>query len=339
VSYNLREFLTSFAQNAEGINAILVKFYYPVLQYINLVLSFNFLDLIVFIVANFGILLLTVLILGRVYYAINSRVKVIKTDVKKREYSIRTSRLTVALVKKEIGRFASSPVFVINAGFGLVLYALVCILLCLNMEGWLGQISEVGIEGLSAEKIMNFLPAIVFGLIFVTSMMTSITSSMISLEGKSFNVLKSLPVSAMRIILGKIYAAMVVMVPIILVGDIALFIRFDFSIWQMLMILVASIVMPMIAELVGIIVNLKFPKMDAEDDVEVVKQSMSSMIAVFIGMGAAAIMVALLYGVFMIGMSASDIMIIGTVVCLVILGLLLLYLKKRGEKEFNAINV
>ena len=207
------------------------------------------------------------------------------------------------------------------------------------MEGWLGQISEVGIEGLSAEKIMNFLPAIVFGLIFVTSMMTSITSSMISLEGKSFNVLKSLPVSAMRIIIGKIYAAMVVMVPIILVGDIALFIRFDFSIWQMLMILVASIVMPMIAELVGIIVNLKFPKMDAEDDVEVVKQSMSSMIAVFIGMGAAAIMVTLLYGVFMIGISASDIMIIGTVVCLVVLDLLLLYLKKRGEKEFNAINV
>ena len=171
------------------------------------------------------------------------------------------------------------------------------------------------------------------------SMMTSITSSMIYLEGRSFNILKSLPVSAVRIILGKVLAAMVVMVPIFLIGDLMMFIRFSFNFWQILMILIMSFVMPMISEVIGIIVNLKYPKMDAEDDVEVVKQSMSSMIAVFVGMGASVLMAGMIYVSFLFGIKTSDVMLIGTVICLVILGLLLLYLQKRGAKDFNEINV
>ena len=339
VSYNLKDLLGSFAQNAGGINDVLIRIYYPALQYIGLVIDFNVINLVLFIIINVGILLLMVLILGRVYYSINSRVKVIKIDAKKHNYLIKSSRPLAALVKKEIGRFSSSPVFVVNAGFGLVLYIVACAMLCLNADGIVAQINAMEIEGLSAEGVMSFMPAILFGLIFVMSMMTSITSSMISLEGRSFNILKSLPVSAVRIILGKVLAAMVVMVPIFLIGDLMMFIRFSFNFWQILMILIMSFVMPMISEVIGIIVNLKYPKMDAEDDVEVVKQSMSSMIAVFVGMGTSVLMAGMIYVSFLFGVKTSDVMLIGTVICLVILGLLLLYLQKRGTKDFNEINV
>ena len=245
----------------------------------------------------------------------------------------------IALIKKEISKFVSSPVFVVNAGFGLVLFIIVCIVLCINMDGWLAQMTEMGIEMITAERVMDFLPAIVFGLIFVMSMMTSITSSMISLEGKSFNILKSLPVSSMRIILGKVLAAMVVMVPIFLVGDLILFVRFQFSFWQILIILVSSVIAPMIAELFGIIVNLKFPKMDAKDDVEVVKQSMSSMIAVLVGLAASGVMMSVLIVSFLIGVSTFNFMGAGLVVCVTILAFLLFYLYERGTSDFSAINV
>ena len=61
-------------------------------------------------------------------------------------------------------------------------------------------------------------------------------------------------------------------------------IRFSFNILEIIMILIASIIIPLVAETIGILINLKYPKMDAENDSEVVKQSISSSIAVFIGM-------------------------------------------------------
>ena len=43
--------------------------------------------------------------------------------------------------------------------------------------------------------------------------------------------------------------------------------------------------MPTFTALIGLLMNLKYPKMNATNDTEVVKQSMSSMISVFIGIG------------------------------------------------------
>ena len=338
-SYSLQEMIQTIVQNAGSINEAIARFYYPIGEYVDLVLGFDVLKLIAFILTNVGLMLVMVLVFGKIYFKINSRVKVTKSEVKKRKYKINTHRPIVALVKKEMSRFVSSPVFVVNAGFGLVLYILACVLLCMNMDGLLVQMAEIKIEWLSADKILDFMPAIMFGLIFFTSMMTSITSSMISLEGKSFNIVKGLPVSAMTIIMSKVLAAMVVIVPIILMGDLMMFVRFDFNIWQILMILIVSLIMPMVAELLGIIINLKYPKMDAKDDVEVVKQSMSSMIAVFVGIGVSIMMLSIIVVAFLSGNSATETIGAGLLFSVGSLALLVFYLKVKGVEEFNAIDV
>lgn len=338
-SFSLQEIIQSIAQNAGGINEAVTSAYYPIGGYIDLVLQFDIGKLIIYILVNVGILLLTVLALGKIYFKINSRVKVARSEVKNRKYKISTHRPIFALVKKELGRFVSSPVFVVNAGFGLVLYILACIFLCLNTDGMMARVAEKGVEWLTADKLMSFMPAIMFGLIFFTSMMTSITSSMISLEGKSFNILKSLPVSAMTVIFGKVLAAMVVIVPIILAGDLMMFIKFDFNFWQILMILAISVIMPMVAELLGIIVNLKYPKMDAKDDVEVVKQSMSSMIAVLSGMGVSVVVLSIVGFAFISGVSTTETVGAGLLLSVGMAALALFYLKAKGVEEFNSIDI
>lgn len=339
ISYNLNDILSSFAQNAGSINEIILRLYYPALQYINLVIDFNILNFVLFIIINVGILLLTVLVLGKVYYKINSQVKVVKGNNRKHDYKIVSNRPIIALIKKELNKFVSSPVFVINAGFGLVLFIVACVLLVTNGEGLLSQFMETEDGLVLVERILSFIPAVLFGLIFVTSMMTSITSSMISLEGKAFNILKSLPVSAMTIIMAKVLAAIVVMVPIILVGDLIMFVKYDFNVWQILMIIVTSIIMPMAAELIGIIINLKYPKMNAKDDVEVVKQSLSSLIAVFVGMGASVLILAIIGFAFFGGVSATETIGAGLLLSAGIMVLALFYLKAKGVEDFNAINV
>ena len=55
------------------------------------------------------------------------------------------------------------------------------------------------IPGISNELVINQLPVIMFGLVCFASLMTSITSSMISLENKTFSLLKSLPIKSSKI--------------------------------------------------------------------------------------------------------------------------------------------
>ncbi len=339
VSYNLNDILASFAQNAGSVNEIILRLYYPALQYINLVIDFKVLNFVLFIIINVGILLLTVLILGKVYYKINSQVKVVRGNNRKHDYKIVSNRPIVALIRKELNKFISSPVFVINAGFGLILFVIACVLLALNGEGLLSQFMEMENDSVLIERILSFIPAVLFGLVFVTSMMTSITSSMISLEGKTFNILKGLPVSAMTIIMSKVLAAIIVMVPTILVGDLIMFIKYDFNVWQILMIVIASVVMPMAAELIGIIINLKYPKMNAKDDVEVVKQSLSSLIAVFIGMGASVLILAIIGFAFFGGVGATETIGAGLLLSTGMMVLALFYLKAKGVEEFNSIDI
>lgn len=96
-------------------------------------------------------------------------------------------------------------------------------------------------------------------------------------------------------------------------------------------------IMPTFTALIGILMNLKYPKMDATSDTEVVKQSMSATLSVFIGM--------------FVGMVSIGAMIMGSKINLnlfIILELLVFsaiafvlwrILKKYGTQRFREINV
>ena len=115
--------------------------------------------------------------------------------------------------------------------------------------------------------------------------MTLITSSSISLEGRTINITKSLPVSERDILKSKIVYCYFIELPFILVSEFIFFIVFKVSFVDILLILGIGFVMVTLSSIVGLLVNLKYPKMNASSDTEVVKQSISSMISVFIGMG------------------------------------------------------
>ncbi|MBP3255188.1 MAG: hypothetical protein J6M60_01675 [Clostridia bacterium] len=338
-SYNINGLIDSLAQNADSINEVITKIYYPAGAYIKLVTEFNIQDLLIFIGIHILISVVTIFILSKVYFRINSRTKAVSSRKNSnKEYKIRTNKPLNSLIKKELGRFISSPVFVTNAAFSLVLFIIACVLICVKLDSVPEILASRGME-VTVEQIQNYIPIVLFGLISFASFTSSITSSMISLEGRSFNILKSLPVKPSKIILSKIYASVAIMVPFILIGDIIFFVRFNFNIFEIIGIIIVSFILPLISETIGILVNLKYPKMDAENDSEVVKQSMSSMIAVFIGMGLTGVAIILIVMCAMFGLANYLTILIGTVVFIIIYLLLLLYLNKSSVKDFNKINV
>ena len=338
LSFNMDRYITNIVEKATSINDFVVKLYYPVGAYISLVNNFNILKLCIYLLIHLGIVFVMLFILGKIYFKINSNSKRILTSHKSKKYIMKRQSKVISFIKKELNRFFFTPVFITNAGFGLILFIIACASIAIKFDSIIGVIASANL-GIDISMIQTYLPAIMFGVVCFGSVMTSITSSMISLEGNSFNILKSLPLKPVKIVLYKVLAALVIMIPCIFIGDIIIFIRFKFKLISIILILLASILLPLVTELIGIIINLKYPKMDASNDTEVVKQSMSSLISTFIGMGLLAVTVFLIFNFIDHGFNSNLIILLFIGIYGLICLILLLILSKNCTKDFNNINI
>ena len=343
VSFNMQGMVANIIQNANSINEVITKIYYPAGLYINLIQNFNILDLVILLAINIIPAILFVYVASIFYFKITSKLGEKGNNIKKsnwtkvKDKTFNTKTQLSGLINKEMKRFFSSPVFIINAGFGMVLMVVVTIAMSINFDGMINSLMQGEDMGISIDEIKAMIPKIFYGFVVFTSCMTSITSSMISLEGKSFNITKSLPVTPEKILLAKVLTSNIISSPVVLICDIIFFVVFKVAILDIVFILFASIIMPTFTALIGILMNLKYPKMDATSDTEVVKQSMSSTLSVFIGM--------------FVGMLSIGVMIMGSKINLnlfIILELLVFtafvfvlwkMLKKYGVKRFREINV
>ena len=276
LSMNIDSFIEKIVVHATSINDFIIKLYYPAGVYAKLVTDFNIVDLLIFI------LIITLFILSKFYFKINSRLKNVSTSKSVRidNLVIKSRPKTISLIRKELNTFFKTPVFIVNAGFSIVLFIIVVIGLCIKYNDVFDLLKSI----MPLKVLDSYLSIFIFILISFTAFMTSITNSVISLEGKNINILKSLPINTKTILMSKVYAALSITTIPLIIGDIILFIRFKLSIIEMILLLAFSIIIPLLSHFIGLIMNLKYPKLDFENSSEVVKQSTSSFLSVMIGM-------------------------------------------------------
>ena len=332
-------------KHSSSINDMITKLYYPAGVYAKLVTDFKVIDLIIFIAINIGVAGLATVILSKFYFKINSRLKSISTVSKSKHVNI--GDLTIkaktpirSLVGKEMGTFFKTPVFIINAGFALFLFLIMTGAVAVKYNDIINLLTgaEESGFGFAKDVVINNQSIFIYLLIMFTAFMTSITNSVISLEGKNINILKSLPVQPKTIIMGKVLASLVITTPFLLIGDIVLFIICKINIIEALLLLVLSILLPLVSHFVGIIVNLKFPKLDWENATEIVKQSFSSFLSVMIGMVLLVINFTIISNI--VGeINSTILLVIITAIYILIDILLYLYLATKGSKDFNKLSV
>lgn len=341
ISFNMDKYIEYLLKHATSINDLITKIYYPAGIYSKLVVDFNIVDLLAFIIINIIIFTISIFILSKFYFKINSRLKKVITSKtnNNKELIIKSNNSYISLIKKELNIFFKTPVFIINAGFALVLFIIIVIIISLKFDSFLPiLISKDTGMGLEKNIIINNISIIIFMLIALTSFMTSITNSVISLEGRNINILKSLPIKIKDILMSKIYSGLVLTTPVLLIGDIILFIRFKIKLLEAILLLILSILIPLVSHFIGLIVNLKYPKLDAENSSEVVKQSVSSFLSVTIGMVLLMITMGIILKV--IGkIKPLTILLSSIIIFLFIDTILYLYLTKRSIKDFEKLNV
>lgn len=336
--FNSQNMIGNIIQNGEAISDTIEKLYYPIGLYLKLINNFEILDLVKLLLINIIPLIIFITICAKSYFKIIAKSKEHSSKTIKNlnevERKIKVNIPLFALTKKELKRYLSCTTYMFNTSFGLVLSVIISILLCFKGEEvFSSMLSNYNIEtgGISLDVI--FYVFIIFA-----GIMTSITSSSISLEGRTINITKSLPINEKTILNSKILMCFIIELPFLLIANLIYIIRFTPNVIYTVLIFALSFIIILLSACIGLFMNLKYPKMNATSDTEVVKQSMSSMLSTFLGMGIFVVSSGLVLGLSNI-IKENIAIIIAQSVLFVITVILYIVLMKIGPKKYRNINI
>lgn len=231
-----------------------------------------------------------------------------------------------ALLRKEADRYFGTPIYLFNTGVGLILLVIAGIAAAVMGGSLRAQLAAAGLGGFP-------LPALLAaGEAFLLSTV-AVAASSVSLEGQNLWILKETPVSAAEALDVKVCFQLLLACPCGALCTAGLSWGLGLSLAEGGALLLFTLAFAGFTALMGLVINLLFPKLDAVNDMVVVKQSAAAMLSTFGGMAAA------------IGCGALTVMLSGPVggagalaVCALALlaagGALLRWLHTRGAERF-----
>jgi len=210
---------------------------------------------------------------GRLNTAFTARIKI--KNAKKQ--SKKTNSKSCALYRKELTRYFASPIYVTNTAFGgVLLLAAAAAFLCVGSETVLGALQLPAGE----ELIRKILP-FALGLFCVMSATTPVS---ISIEGNRFWQIRVLPVTAKELLSAKLALSLTIILPPLAISATLFAIALKADLLSAFLLFVVPLGYSLLAGVLGLWLNLAFPKFDWESETEIVKQGMPTMLNVFGGM-------------------------------------------------------
>ncbi len=246
-----------------------------------------------------------------------------------RERSLKTATPGKALLSKELRRFVTLPAYLLNAGFGVLLELVFAGLLAVKGPSITSFIPDLAAFG-------DILPLMIVAIASFMAVMTSLTAPSISLEGKRFWILRSLPVPTAVIFRAKLGANLLVGMPPLAILSIVAILVLPMSAPMALFVFLLPQLLQIFAAVFGLCANLWMPRFDWINEMTVIKQSGSVMVATFGGMGLEMLGVV---AYITLGSLYSPLAILSMVTVLVILldAALTAYLFKKGIQLFEKL--
>lgn len=228
-----------------------------------------------FIAFSIAVFYIFVKIVAMKYGLLNALAKTTSRYSDNKQFYNRKS-IFLALYKKEMGRFLSSYMAVLNAGLGVILLCVFSIFLLFNSVEQIGESS--GIENIN-EYLSNFAP------LFIASMLSLScpAASAISLEGKNIWILQSSPVKVKMILNSKIAVNLTLHLIGYMISIFAFMLKLDMNFIQVINLMFVPICYSIFITVIGISLNKKYPNYEWESEMMVVKQSMPVIVSGLVG--------------------------------------------------------
>jgi len=259
------------------------------------------------------------------------RVATSKRGQAKIKYEARAMRLSTrssALFKRELAHLLSSPVYILNAGLGVIFILIAAGALIIKKDVILTLLAQ-----------MNFgagsLPALLVLAICLMSSTVLFTAPSVSLEGRSIWIIKSLPVMPQEALKAKLRLHIYITAPSIIIASAAGAYVFASSLFDILILLIAPLAYLMLSANVGLICNLHSVNLNWVNETQVVKQSAS----VIVAMLANSLIVILPGALYLLVLSGLTIPFMAGFTLLLIIGWRLSYawILTKGAERFDVI--
>ncbi|MFA5036206.1 MAG: hypothetical protein WC479_03425 [Candidatus Izemoplasmatales bacterium] len=255
---------------------IMGKIYMPMKWFAQAIHQNNILSFVFYVISSAIPFALFVVLLSKMIVKTNSLTIVTHTSGKSKPIVYVQKGIYKTLITKEFRKFFNVPVYALNSGIGMVmlfLAAIASLVFSDYVAQYLGLMTTIG---------MPFELLILIFICFCTS--TVYTSAItISLEGKNFWILRSMPILPNTIVRAKLFFNIILSVPIILLSIILFAIAFKIDLLMMVIMILVASSFAVLTSVIGTIINLYLPKFDYINETEIVKQSAAALLALFSG--------------------------------------------------------
>ena len=270
--------ITSLKDNSGAINNAAKAFPSAKLAALSLLNSTSIsglLNLLIFLVISIIVLIIFVIAAQSLYFKGAIGISESSSKGKKlsdKEFSkssIQNSKLK-SYVIKELKLLLRTPAYLQNCIIGGVIFPPIMLLIILFSNGSMSKNFNLPMN--------NTFLSIATSILLIATSFNMICSTAISREGEGFFIMKYLPISYREQILGKVLLGIIISIItdilMLIVGTIVFKINFT----MIIMLAIISMVGIIFYSFLGIFVDLKFPKLDWDNEAKAVKQNFNGFI-------------------------------------------------------------
>lgn len=328
VCFNLQGYMQQLLSNGEAIAAA-VKKSVPMFYSFGIACSeHDVLQLLLLAVIAFIPFALVCLLISKSFIKITTARKSAK-KTKYVEKELKISSAKAALFKKELKRFATLPIYILNCGTGIIMSLLFAVLSLVQ-----GNELTTGFAAAGMTEVLDFIPFIVCIAIGFCSVMTNSCACSISLEGSRINTLRSMPVSADDFYFSKLAASAVIGMPAALLSSILASAGFGLSALQTVLVCTACLSHHLVSTFINLLSNTLMPRFSWNSEAVIIKQSGSVLIGMLSGTVCTAAVIGPAFALSKY-ICVEWCLAIITAVCLALCAAFTAFFKTSGRKRFE----
>lgn len=245
------------------------------------------------------------------------------------EKELKVSSVKSALLRKEFGKFLSSPLFILNSATGCLLQIIFAVMLAVKGNEFIDFFSATG-----EDSIFEYIPVVLCLVMGLCASMVNQSSASISLEGGKINMLRAMPVTSDDFYFSKFMSNFIIGLPTLLVCTSVSCVFLGIKPLTAVLAVITLLIFFALTTSINMTANICFPRFVWNSETVVIKQSGSVMAGMLGGMAASAGAFAPFFLLHKY-LSADIYLVFVAVICAAALSVILKFIKTSGKERFE----
>ena len=244
------------------------------------------------------------------------------------EKAVKPVSADAALLRKELGRFTTSPLYMLNCGLGTVFLVVLAVLALIKGREVFLMMNALFAGG---EGFVTVLAALCLCLLAGSN---DISTPSVSLEGKSLWIAQSLPIDPWQALRAKLRMHLLITALPLVVCAVCVAAVSGAALPEIVMMLVTPMVYVVLSAAFGLFMGLKRPNLNWTSEVAPIKQGLAVFLSMFVGW-LVAVALGFLYYALMARVGAVAFLLAVTALFAVLALVLVRWLKTSGAKIYQ----